>query len=142
MISATKLLKKNTPSRTIDYEKLVSSDDEKKLFELTKSAITSYLAVNAEVSRLIDQGKMDEAYPLNRTESRSTFGVLQESIKKLIEYNHKGANADGQKADRAICLCNKNDNSYPGSCHGNRNFNGILRCSGNQQTTSGYRRKG
>jgi len=81
----TKAAVEKAGNLNIAYEKLPSNDNEKKQFDQAKTAITTYFAINAKVASLISEGKGDEAYALNRTESKKTFGAAQEYLTKGIE---------------------------------------------------------
>jgi len=81
------------------YEKLLSSDEEKKIFHQMKSAMDAYIAANLKVSALIKEDKADEAYAVNRSDSKKTFGMVQENLVKAIELNDAGAEVSGKQGD-------------------------------------------
>jgi methyl-accepting chemotaxis protein len=95
----TKAAVEKNGKQSSDYEKMLSSEEEKKIFEQTKMAIAAYFSVNAKVAVLIREGKDDEAYSINRTESKKTFGAVQEQLSKLTELNSAGATATGKRGD-------------------------------------------
>ena len=80
------------------YEKLITSDEERQLYNEYKTSWVEYLRDTRKVMELNHQRKNAEARQLMQAGQR-TFDTVMETLKKDIELNHKGAVKASQRGD-------------------------------------------
>ena len=73
------------------YEPLISSDEERRLYEAFKQAWTAYMAEHGKVLALSTQNKNDETKILLRGESQKKFDEASSRLLELAILNVKGA---------------------------------------------------
>ncbi|MBX9869952.1 MAG: MCP four helix bundle domain-containing protein [Burkholderiaceae bacterium] len=73
------------------YVKLISSDEERKIYEGFKADWLKYLQVHEEVLKLSRTNENDKAKELLEGESRKLFDGSSQTLLKLITLNHNGA---------------------------------------------------
>jgi methyl-accepting chemotaxis protein len=78
------------------YVPLISSDEERRLYEAFHAQWGKYLAVEKRVLELSEQNKKDEATALTEGDGRVAFGATIEIVEKDTDLNDKGA-ADATK---------------------------------------------
>ena len=78
------------------YEPMISSDEERKLYEQYQPLVDKYLSIHSQVIDLSKQGKKNEARDLAFTEGRPTFMAATAKLDEDIALNDKGA-ADSTK---------------------------------------------
>ncbi|SHM10488.1 methyl-accepting chemotaxis protein [Roseibium suaedae] len=83
------------------YEALISSEDERKIYEGFKAKWNGYVQRGDEVIALSRQNKNDEAETILRKEMRATFEDLSSDLVELIEINEKGSQASAVQASEA-----------------------------------------
>ena len=76
-----------------DYEKLISSPEEQKIYDQFKSDWAAYLKRNDDVISLSRQNKNEEAASILRGEMRASFDELSGDLIKLIDINQRGSAA-------------------------------------------------
>ena len=74
-----------------EYESLINSDEERRLYQQYRSAWDKYLAVQARVLELSRQHKEAEAIPLALSEGLEAFVAADKFLQDDIELNNKGA---------------------------------------------------
>jgi len=72
------------------YEKVISSDEERRLYDKVRSSWTSYVEMHHQVMGLSKAMKKQEATALN-VEARKPFEAAMEILEQDIELNAKGA---------------------------------------------------
>jgi methyl-accepting chemotaxis protein len=83
---------------TVGYEKLISSPEEKKLYEEFSSAWAAYMECHGRMLALSRQNKTKEAVELMRGDSSKNFAAAVDLLRKDITINEKGADDSYQKA--------------------------------------------
>ena len=81
------------------YEPLISSDEERRLYEAFKYAWTAYMAEHEKVLALSKQNKNDEAKTLLRGESQKKFDEANTKLLELSTLNVKGAEDASHRGD-------------------------------------------
>ena len=81
------------------YEPLISSDEERRLYEAFKHAWTAYMAEHEKVLALSKQNKNDEAKTLLRGESQKKFDEASARLLELATLNVKGAQDASHRGD-------------------------------------------
>ena len=74
-----------------NYEPLISSDEERRLYQQYRSAWDKYMAVQGRVLELSRQNKEQEAGRLSVSDGLETFLAVDKSLQDDIELNDKGA---------------------------------------------------
>lgn len=82
------------------YEPLISSDEERRLYEAFKHAWTAYMAEHGKVLALSRQNKNDEAKTLLRGESQKKFDEASARLLELATLNVKGAQDASHQGDK------------------------------------------
>ena len=85
--------------RRADYEKLVSSDEEKRLYETFQTLWQAHFDVHSEVITLSRSGRDAEALTLATGAGVSTYTTVVESLQKLITLNEQGGVAASRRGD-------------------------------------------
>ncbi len=91
--------RKQVETRMATYEKLVSNDEDRKLFELAGKDWAAYLAVSQDLIAISNQNREAEARALYAGESRRVFELVTADLQKLVELNDAGAGAASQRSD-------------------------------------------
>ena len=84
-------VRKQFETRLATYEKLISSPDERQLYNTAVSDWTNYLAVSKNLLALSQQGLDSEARTLIRGESKRNFDLVTDALQKMVELNDAGA---------------------------------------------------
>jgi methyl-accepting chemotaxis protein len=82
-----------------DYVKLISSDEERKIYDAFAADWKAYLLVHDQVKTLSRKNDLDEARKLMFGESRRLYDSAEALLLKDIELNDKGALDEGQRSD-------------------------------------------
>jgi len=83
------------------YVKLISSDEERKLYELFASDWKQYMAVHEKVIGLSRKNENDQAKSLLEGESRKLFDSASARLDKLVSLNHDGAVTESENSETA-----------------------------------------
>jgi methyl-accepting chemotaxis protein len=83
------------------YEALISSDEERRIYEEFRSAWDKYIAIKDRVLELSRQGKEKEAQALTMSEGLATFAQTDKLLVDDVALNDKGA-ADSAKVAAAV----------------------------------------
>lgn len=84
-------LKKEVDARRETYQKLISSPEEKALFEMFEKDWIAYQDVSKTLIDLSRQNRRDEAKALMKNESKHTFDAATGDLQKLVLLNDAGA---------------------------------------------------
>jgi methyl-accepting chemotaxis protein len=95
MSRITATLEKN---RT-DYEKLISSPEEQKIYDLFKGNWNAYLAEHQKLLNLSRANKNDEAKALIRGSSQKMFDDASNELQKLVDLNVEGGKQASKTGD-------------------------------------------
>jgi methyl-accepting chemotaxis protein len=76
-----------------DYEKLIASDDERKLYREFNQELAAHESVRLQVQELIKAGNHQAGVHLSQTQGRDTSEALIKKLAEDAELNHKGADA-------------------------------------------------
>ena len=82
------------------YEKLISSNEERMIFNNFSAELTKYYAISNRLLELSRSNKNEEAKALTEGESRAVFTAIMTDLDKLIAINAKGA-ADSAATGKA-----------------------------------------
>jgi methyl-accepting chemotaxis protein len=80
------------------YEKLITTDEERRLHESFMASWRAYVAAHDEVLALSRGGRNDEAKALLRGEAGKHFRAASGELGKLVELNVKGGSAASERA--------------------------------------------
>ncbi|WP_349742174.1 methyl-accepting chemotaxis protein [Roseateles cavernae] len=75
------------------YDKLISSDNERREFERFAGLWSKYQALAKQVVSSVRDGQLDDARKLAGGEARQTFTQASTLLRQLVELNNKGADA-------------------------------------------------
>ncbi|SEO53525.1 MULTISPECIES: methyl-accepting chemotaxis protein [unclassified Pseudomonas] len=78
-------------TRLATYEKLLSSAEDRQLFDTARSDWVAYLAVSKDLFALSRQNLTTEAQTLLKGESKRHFDLVTADLQKLVELNASGA---------------------------------------------------
>lgn len=81
------------------YEALISSDEERAMYEEFNVLWSKYEAIGKQVAALADQGNKDGAINMYLTDGRKTFQAAVKELEEIINYNDEHALQAGEKAD-------------------------------------------
>jgi methyl-accepting chemotaxis protein len=84
------------------YEKLVSGDDEARIYREADKAAIDYRAAVEEAIALVRAGKEDEAQQLRRTKWVATANHLRDQTDALVKLNSTGAAKASAKAENDV----------------------------------------
>jgi methyl-accepting chemotaxis protein len=76
-----------------DYETLIVSDDERKLYQDLNQELAAHESVRLQVQELIKTGSHRAGVHLSQTQGRDTSEALIKKLAEDAELNHKGADA-------------------------------------------------
>lgn len=93
-------LEKKLKGAEAAYEKLISSDQERKIYGSFNEAWTAYLGERAKVIALGKQGREKEAIALSRGEEKKQYDIAAEALNKDADLNAQGAAAASQQGNR------------------------------------------
>ena len=82
------------------YEKLISSNEERTIFNNFSADLTKYFAISSRLLDLSRSNRNEEAKALTEGESRTVFTSISTDLDKLVAINAKGA-ADTAAAGKA-----------------------------------------
>ncbi len=82
---------KRLPELLKTYDGLVSSGEERRLFDTLQQQIQRYRDVQNRLVALVAAGERDQAMVLQRTESRAAFRPTTETLNQLVKLNGDGA---------------------------------------------------
>lgn len=91
--------RKQFETRLDTYEKLLSNDEDRRLFGITKNDWAGYLAVSKDLQALSTQNREEEARALLIGESKRQFDLVTGDLQKLVELNDSGAEAASLRGD-------------------------------------------
>ncbi len=91
--------RKQFETRLDTYEKLLSNDEDRRLFTQTKNDWAGYLAVSKDLQALSHQNREDEARAMLAGESKRQFDLVTGDLQKLVELNDAGAEAASVRGD-------------------------------------------
>ncbi|UFS68786.1 MCP four helix bundle domain-containing protein [Geomonas sp. RF6] len=83
---------------TAEYAKLISSPEEKALFDTFNRHWASYQMSHQKIMELVAQDKKAEAMELLRAESSKSFNACMDAVDKDVALNEKGSDAAYQKS--------------------------------------------
>jgi methyl-accepting chemotaxis protein len=86
-------------SNSDEYEKLISSSEERKLWELFKAEWAQYLVEHNKILALSRENKNEEARELIRGESQKRFDKANETLDKIAALNAAGGEAASRNGD-------------------------------------------
>lgn len=89
--------KKGFETRMATYEKLLSSAEDRQLFETTRNDWVAYLAVSKDLLALSRQNLTEQAHALLKGESKRQFDLVVNDLQKLVELNDAGAGAASER---------------------------------------------
>ena len=72
------------------YEKLISSDEERRTYEEYRKEATAYFALTEKMTAMAKSGQKDDAVQLLRTESSKLNTTLRDVVDKLVNQNTEG----------------------------------------------------
>jgi len=84
------------------YEKLISSDQEKAIYQDTVRAAESYHTAVDKAITLVRAGKEEEAQQLRRTEWVKAANTLRDKTDELAKLNRDGADAASASAEKRV----------------------------------------
>ncbi|MCF1503856.1 methyl-accepting chemotaxis protein [Afifella sp. H1R] len=76
------------------YEPLISSDDERKLYQDFSAKFTEYLSLEPQVARLIAAGQTAEARNLLTGQMKQIFDSFSNDLMSIVQVNNAGASSD------------------------------------------------
>jgi methyl-accepting chemotaxis protein len=82
------------------YQALISSDDERKIYDAFAEEWKQYLQIHDQVLALSRKNENDKAKALLESSSRTLFESSSAKLDKLIDLNHNGAIAEGENSDK------------------------------------------
>ncbi|WP_434700157.1 methyl-accepting chemotaxis protein [Pseudomonas sp. D1-1] len=85
--------KKAFETRLGTYEKLLSTAEDRQLFETTRNDWAAYLVVSKDLFALSRQNQTEQAMALLKGESKRQFDLVTSDLQKLVELNDVGAGA-------------------------------------------------
>ncbi|MBK1685508.1 methyl-accepting chemotaxis protein [Rhodoferax fermentans] len=83
------------------YVKLISSEQERKLYDSFATDWKLYLQVHDRMIEASRKNENDQARTLMNQESSPVYRRFSDTLNKLVELNHDGAVAEGQRSDAA-----------------------------------------
>jgi methyl-accepting chemotaxis protein len=83
------------------YVKLISSDEERKLYEAFAAEWKQYLQIHDQVLALSRKNENDKAKALLGGDSKKLFDSSSAELLKLVELNHNGGVAESKTSDSA-----------------------------------------
>ncbi|SCY51297.1 MULTISPECIES: methyl-accepting chemotaxis protein [unclassified Pseudomonas] len=89
--------RKGFETRMATYEKLLSSTEDRQLFETTRNDWVAYLAVSKDLLALSRQNLTEQAHALLKGESKRQFDLVVNDLQKLVELNDAGAGAASER---------------------------------------------
>ncbi|WP_103310599.1 MULTISPECIES: methyl-accepting chemotaxis protein [unclassified Pseudomonas] len=89
--------KKGFETRMATYEKLLSSAEDRQLFETTRNDWVAYLAVSKDLLALSRQNLTEQAHALLKGESKRQFDLVVNDLQKMVELNDVGAGAASER---------------------------------------------
>ena len=91
--------RKQFETRLDNYEKLLTNDEDRRLFAVTKNDWASYLTVSKDLQALSNQNREEEARTMLAGESKRQFDLVTGDLQKLVELNDAGAEAASVRGD-------------------------------------------
>lgn len=82
------------------YQALISSDEERKLYDAFADEWKQYLRVHDEILALSRKNENDKAKALLEGSAKELFVSFSAKLDKLVDLNHNGATAEGEKSDK------------------------------------------
>jgi methyl-accepting chemotaxis protein len=81
------------------YAKLISTPEEKSLFEDFTKKFAGYMAIHDKLLALSNAGKKAEATTMIRAESQQTFDEFSDVLARIVQLNIDGGNAASKRGD-------------------------------------------
>ncbi len=78
-------------TRLRKYETMISSDEERRVYEEFKKNVSDYLSLSEKMSDLVKQGKNDEAMRISNDEIPKIVNAATDALTRDVELNDKGA---------------------------------------------------
>jgi len=103
MKAVTEALQKNAG----DYEKLISSPQEQKLFDAFKRERQRYLDENAKMMRLSNEGQAEDAKALLTYNSQKKYEGASVALRNLVDYNIDGAQGASSASDTTYAVARR-----------------------------------
>lgn len=82
-----------------EYEKLITNEQDRKLFLDGKAQWMNYIQISQKVIELSRQNKSEEAADLMTGEARQTFSIAVSALFKLVEFNEKNGRQASAESD-------------------------------------------
>ena len=79
-----------------EYEKILTTSEEKEMLKIIKEAWLEYLKESKKVTSLSNEGKKDEALLQMRGDSNKSFDTFATNLEKQIDYSNKGGLNSGK----------------------------------------------
>ncbi len=80
------------------YEPLISSDEERKLYQDFSAKFTEYLSLEPQVARFIEAGQTAEANDLLTGQMKRIFDSFSNDLMSAVQINNEGAASDYEKS--------------------------------------------
>jgi len=80
------------------YAKLISSDEERNIYNDMNSHMESYFAISEKITNLVKENKTNTAADLLSGDSRTAYRVISTDVENDIALNQKGATAEASLA--------------------------------------------
>ena len=94
-------IQKTLSAHLADYNKLVSSPDEKAIFEAAEAELKVYLGMNATLLERMRELRVVEAKVILNGEGAKSFAAANASLTQLVELNARGSDASAKEAEAA-----------------------------------------
>ncbi|MBX3625168.1 MAG: MCP four helix bundle domain-containing protein [Rhizobacter sp.] len=94
-------IQKTLSAHLADYSKLVSSPDEKAIFEAAEAELKVYLGMNATLLERMRELRVVEAKVILNGEGAKSFAAANASLTQLVELNARGSDASAKEAEAA-----------------------------------------
>ncbi|WOB09793.1 methyl-accepting chemotaxis protein [Piscinibacter gummiphilus] len=94
-------IQKQLGSHLADYSKLVSSPEEKALFESADAELKTYIGMNATMVERMRELKAVEAKVILNGEGAKSFAAANATLEKLVELNARGSDNSAKQAEAA-----------------------------------------
>lgn len=83
-----------------EYEKIITNEQDRKLFLDGKSQWVNYVQISQKVTEFSRQNKTEEAANLMTNEAKKTFDTASSALIKLVEFNEQNGKEASAESDR------------------------------------------
>lgn len=90
---------KEVAARSSEYEKLLSNEKDKNLYEDFRPHWQAYLALSQRLMEMSRQGRAEEARLFFGGELKKAFDAITAKLQEMVELNNTGANAASKHGD-------------------------------------------